>query len=61
MVKMSLPEDREGMKMAESLSVPEDSPKGGIARRTADLFSQAQPVLLVCLGYYAGAWIAKDT
>ena len=45
--------------MAESLSIPEDSPKVGIAHRTADLFSQARPVLLVCLGYYAGAWIAK--
>ena len=45
--------------MAESLAVPEDSLKAGAARRTADLISQAQPVLLVCLGYYAGAWIAK--
>ena len=45
--------------MAESLAVPEGSLKVGAARRTADLFSQAQPVLLVCLGYYAGAWIAK--
>ena len=45
--------------MAESLAVPEDSLKVGTARRTADLISQAQPVLLVCLGYYAGAWIAK--
>ena len=45
--------------MAESLAIPEDSIKVGTARRTADLISQAQPVLLVCLGYYAGAWIAK--
>ena len=45
--------------MAESLAVPEDSLKAGAARRTAVLISQAQPVLLVCLGYYAGAWIAK--
>ena len=45
--------------MAESLAVPKDSIKVGTARRTADLISQAQPVLLVCLGYYAGAWIAK--
>src|SRR5215475_8136664 len=51
-------EDREGMKMAESLAVPEEF-KVGIARRTADLISQAQPVLLVCLGYYVGAWSAK--
>src|SRR4029077_2920222 len=48
------------MKMAESLAVPEDSLKVGAARRTADLFSKAQPVLLVCLGYSAGAWIAKE-
>jgi formate hydrogenlyase transcriptional activator len=47
------------MKMAESLAVPEDSLKVGTARRMADLVSQAQPVLWVCLGYYAGAWIAK--
>jgi formate hydrogenlyase transcriptional activator len=47
------------MKMAESLAIPEDSLKGGTAHRIADLISQAQPVLLVCLGYYAGAWIAK--
>ena len=59
MFKVSLPEEREGMKMAESLAVPKDSIKVGTARRTADLISQAQPVLLVCLGYYAGAWIAK--
>ena len=45
--------------MAASLAVPKDSIKVGTARRTADLISQAQPVLLVCLGYYAGAWIAK--
>src|SRR5262245_22754926 len=53
-------EDREGMKMAESLAMPKDF-NVGIARRTADLISQAQPVLLVCLGYYVGAWIAKET
>src|SRR4029453_5234139 len=47
------------MKMAESLAIPEDSLKDGTAHRIADLISQAQPVLLVCLGYYAGAWIAK--
>jgi formate hydrogenlyase transcriptional activator len=47
------------MKMAESVAVPEDSLKVGTARRMADLVSQAQPVLWVCLGYYAGAWIAK--
>lgn len=29
------------------------------APRTADLVSQAQPVLLVSAAYYAGAWIAK--
>ncbi len=45
--------------MAESLAIPEDSLKDGTARRMADLMSQAQPVLLVCAGYFAGAWVAK--
>ena len=45
--------------MAKSLAIPEDSLKVGTSRHLADLISQAQPVLLVCLGYYAGAWIAK--
>ncbi|HSE85637.1 MAG TPA: PAS domain S-box protein, partial [Candidatus Binatia bacterium] len=45
--------------MAESLAIPKDSLKVGTWRRTADLISQAQPVLLVCVSYYAGAWIAK--
>src|SRR4029077_16909485 len=47
------------MKMAESLAIPEDFPKGGGARRIAGLISRAQPVVLVCISYYAGAWIAK--
>ena len=45
--------------MAESLAIPGDFPKGGVGRRIAGLISQAQPVVLVCLSYYAGAWIAK--
>jgi formate hydrogenlyase transcriptional activator len=47
------------MKMAESLALPEDSLKVGTARRMAGLISHAQPALLVCVSYYAGAWIAK--
>src|SRR5262245_8981922 len=53
------PKDREGMKMAKSLAIPEESLKVGTSRHLSDLISQAQAVLLVCLGYYAGAWIAK--
>ena len=45
--------------MAKSLAIPEDSLKARTSRHLADLISQAQPVLLVCLGYYAGAWLAK--
>jgi formate hydrogenlyase transcriptional activator len=46
--------------MAESLAVPKDSLTVGTARRTAEFIYQALPVLLVCLGYYAGAWVAKE-
>jgi formate hydrogenlyase transcriptional activator len=49
----------EVIKMAESLAIPEDSFKDRTAHRIASFISQAQPMLLVCVGYYAGAWIAK--
>ncbi len=45
--------------MPESLPIPEHYLKAGTPRRMADIIFEAQPVLWVCLGYYAGAWIAK--
>src|SRR5262245_54059419 len=45
--------------MAESLAGTEHSFRVETARRTTDLILLAQPVILVCLGYYFGAWIAK--
>src|SRR5215510_14800639 len=45
--------------MTKSLAGTEHSFKVETARRTTDLISLAQPVILVCLGYYFGAWIAK--
>src|SRR6266481_1066255 len=44
--------------MAESLVIPEGFLKDGAARRMAGFARSAQPVLLVCVGYFAGAWIA---
>jgi formate hydrogenlyase transcriptional activator len=45
--------------MAKSVALPEDSLKVGNAPRLAALISQVQPALLVCVSYYAGAWITK--
>jgi integral membrane sensor domain MASE1 len=47
------------MQMAISLAIPKVFFKSGAARRVLGWLSLAQPVLLVCLGYYAGALIAK--
>jgi PAS domain S-box-containing protein len=45
--------------MAESLAMPKDFLRVGTARRMAEFIYQARPVLLVCLGYYVGAGVAK--
>jgi PAS domain S-box-containing protein len=47
------------MQMAVSLAIPKDLLKSGAARRVVGFFCLAQPVLLVCLGYYAGALLGK--
>ncbi|HEY6363503.1 MAG TPA: MASE1 domain-containing protein, partial [Candidatus Binatia bacterium] len=45
--------------MAMSLAIPKDLFKSRAARSVVELVCLAQPVLLVCLGYYAGALIGK--
>ena len=45
--------------MAMSLAIPKDLFKSRAARSVVGLVCLAQPVLLVCLGYYAGALIGK--
>jgi formate hydrogenlyase transcriptional activator len=47
------------MQMAMSLAIPKDLLKSGAARRVVGFVCLAQPVLLVCLGYYAGALLGK--
>jgi formate hydrogenlyase transcriptional activator len=47
------------MQMERSLAIPKEFFKSGAARRVLGFFSLAKPVLLVCLGYYAGALLGK--
>jgi PAS domain S-box-containing protein len=46
--------------MAESLALSKDFLSFRTWRRTAEFIARPRPILLVCLGYYAGAWIAKE-
>jgi formate hydrogenlyase transcriptional activator len=47
------------MQMEISLAIPKEFFKSGAARRVLGFISLAKPVLLVCLGYYAGALLGK--
>ena len=54
-----MPEDWLRVKLAKSFPIPVGAVKDRAASQIAGFVSLAQPVLLVCVSYYAGAWIAK--